>query len=205
MTEPEKPPTRREQNARATRDILIATARELFAQRGFAGAGIDEIAAGAGVTTGALYHHFGNKRGLFRAVAESMEAELMGRAIAIGSEYTDSWQGLEAGIAATLEAGLARDYQQIILRDAPKVMGATLWREIEDQYSFGLLRDVVEAMMGNGIIAEGSPELVTRTLISVVGELSVAIANAEDPQTTRLEAQRLIRRFLAAISAKGLV
>ena len=74
----EKQPTRREENARATRSVLLATGRELFAERGFAGAGIEEIAARAGVTTGALYHHFGNKRGLFRAVAEGMEVELMG-------------------------------------------------------------------------------------------------------------------------------
>jgi AcrR family transcriptional regulator len=199
----QKTPTRREENARATRGTLIATARELFAERGFADAGIEEIAARARVTTGALYHHFGSKRGLFRAVAEAMEAELMGRAIEIGNQHGDSWKGLESAIAVTLDSGLARDYQQIILRDAPNVIGASEWRAIEDQYSLGMLRDVVEAMMGNGIISSGSPDMVTRTLVAVIGELAVSIANAEDPPSARREADRLIRRILAAISTEG--
>ena len=200
---PEKTPTRREENARATRGILITAARELFAERGYADAGIEEIAARAKVTTGALYHHFGSKRGLFRAVAEAMEAGLMQRAIEIGNQHSDSWKGLEAAIAITLDSGLARDYQQIILRDAPNVIGASEWRAIEDQYSLGMLRDVVEAMMGNGIISPGSPDMVTRTLVAVIGELAVSIANAEDPPSARREADRLIRRILAAISTEG--
>lgn len=198
-----KKPTRREENARATRDVLIATARELFAARGFAGAGIDEIAAGAGVTIGALYHHFGNKRGLFRAVAEALEAELMERAIATGNQQGDSWLGLEAGFLTTLEAGLEPDFRQIILRDAPNVIGASEWRAIQDQYSMGLLRQVIEAMMGNGIITAGSPEMVTRSLTSVVWELSVAVGEADDPEAARSEAQRLMRRFLASMTAEG--
>ncbi len=112
----ETPPTRREENACATRDALLETARELFGKQGFAAVGIEQIAARAGVTTGALYHHFGSKRGLFRAVFDALEAESMERATAIGSGYGGSWQGLEAAIGATLDAGLAADFQRIALR-----------------------------------------------------------------------------------------
>ncbi len=196
---PEARPTRREENARATRALLLATARELFGQRGFTDVGIEEIAARAGVTTGALYHHFGNKRGLFRAVFEAMEADLLERAIAIGSEYGDLWQGLEAGIGATLEASLAPDFQQIALRDARTVLSAAEWRAIVDRYSFGRLRAAVEGFMGSGVIAPGSPEMVARVLISLVGELAMSIGAAEDPQSARREAERLVRRTLAAL------
>ena len=198
---PRKNRTRREENASATRGILLTAARELFAQKGFAAAGIEEIAARAGVTTGALYHHFGNKRGLFRVVAEAMEVELMEHAVAAAVEHSEPWQGLEAGMIATLEASLAPDVQQIVLRDAPNVLGAAEWRAIEDQHSLGMLRGAVEGLMGAGVIAKGSPEMVARTLVTVIGELAVSIANADDPQTARRDAEQLLRRILAAISA----
>jgi AcrR family transcriptional regulator len=192
-------PSRREETARATRGLLVTAARELFGQRGYAGAGIEEIAARAGVTTGALYHHFGHKRGLFRAVVEAMEAELMRWAIEIGSRHTDPWRGLEAAMRATLEASLAPDVRQIVLLDAPNVLGAAEWREIEDQYSMGLLRTAVGGMMEAGLLAPGSPELVARTLVALVGALASAIAHAPDPPAARRDAEALLTRILAAL------
>ena len=196
---PEPLPTRREENARATRSMLLATARELFGQRGFTDVGIEETAARAGVTTGALYHHFGSKRGLFRAVVEGIEAELMERAVAVGAQHSDPWRALEAGISATLEASLARDVQQIILRDAPTVLGATEWRAITDQYELGMLRAAVGGLMGSGVIALGSPEMVARALIALIGELAASVADAADGPSARREAERLIRSMLAAL------
>jgi AcrR family transcriptional regulator len=198
----ETKPSRREETARATRGLLVTAARERFGEKGYAGAGIEEIAARAGVTTGALYHHFGNKRGLFRVVVEAVEAELMRRAIEIGSRHTDPWQGLEAAMRATLEASLAGDVRQIVLLDAPNVLEAAEWREIEDQYSMGLLRTAIGGMMGAGLLAPGSPELVARTLVSVIGELAIAIANSGDPPATRREAEALLARILAALRAE---
>ncbi len=199
----EKQPTRREENARATRSVLLATGRELFAERGFAGAGIEEIAARAGVTTGALYHHFGNKRGLFRAVAEGMEVELMERAVELASQHTDPMRGLEAGFKATLEASVAADVQQIVLRDAPNVLGASEWRAIEDQYSLGMLRSAISGFMDAGLLAPGSPEMLARALVSMIGEMAMSIANAEDSSSAQREAEELLERILAAIRADG--
>ena len=199
---PEPRPTRREENARATRGALLKTARELFGQRGFAAVGIEEIAARAGVTTGALYHHFGSKRDLFRAVFDALEAELMERAIAVGTGYGDSWQGLEAAIGVTLDASLAPDVQQIALRDARTVLRADEWRAIMDRYSFGQLRSAVAGFMGSGVIAAGSPEIVTRVLLSLIGELAVAVAEADDARSARYEAERLLRSVLASLRAE---
>lgn len=199
---PDPRPTRREENARATRGALLRTARELFGQRGFAAVGIEEIAARAGVTTGALYHHFGSKRDLFRAVFDALEAELMERAIAVGTGYGDSWQGLEAAIGVTLDASLAPDVQQIALRDARTVLRADEWRAIMDRYSFGQLRSAVAGFMGSGVIAAGSPEIVTRVLLSLIGELAVAVAEADDARSARYEAERLLRSVLASLRAE---
>jgi AcrR family transcriptional regulator len=200
---PEKNPSRREENARATRGVLLATARALFGERGFAGAGIEEIAAQAGVTTGALYHHFGNKRGLFRVIAETIEAEIMQRAMAAGSQHSDPWQGLVVGISETLEASLVPEVQQILLRDAPNVLGAAEYRALEDQYSYGMLRAAVEGFMETGVMERGSPEMVARSLVSVISELAVLIANADDIPQAKRDAEQLLARLLAAIRAQA--
>ena len=199
---PEPSPSRRQENARATREALLSTARELFGERGFAGVGIEEIAARAGVTTGALYHHFGSKRGLFRAVFEAMEAELMERAMAVGSGVGDSWQGLEAGIGAALDAGLAPDFQRIALRDARTVLSATEWRSVLDRYSLGSLQEAVGGFMTSGVLAPGSPEMVARVLSALIGELAASVAEADDGPAARREAAGLIRTLLAALRAE---
>jgi AcrR family transcriptional regulator len=196
-------PSRREENARATRSLLLDAGRELFSRRGFAGAGIEEIAEHAGVTTGALYHHFGNKRGLFRAVAEAMEVELMERAVELASKQTDPMRGLEAGFKATLEASLAPDVQQIVVRDAPNVLGASEWRAIEDQYSMGMLRSAIAGFMEAGLLVPGSPEMVARTLVSMIVEMAVSIANAGDASAARRDAEALLDRILAALRTEG--
>ena len=193
--------SRRQENAAATRDGLLETARELFGKRGFAAVGIEEIAARAGVTTGALYHHFGSKRALFRAVFDALEAEQMERSIAVGSGYGDSWQGLEAAIDATLDAGLAPEFRQIALRDARTVLSASEWRTITDRYSFGRLRDAIEGFMESGMIAPASSEMLARALISLIGELSVSVAEAKDTGSARRDAERLVRKILAALRA----
>ena len=198
-----KRPSRREENARATRSLLLDAGRELFSRRGFAGAGIEEIAEHAGVTTGALYHHFGNKRGLFRVVAEAMEVELMERAVELASRQTDPMRGLEAGFKATLEASLAPDVQQIVVRDAPNVLGASEWRAIEDQYSMGLLRSAIAGFMQAGLLVPGSPEMVARTLVSMIVEMAVSIANAGDASAARRDAEALLDRILAALRTEG--
>ena len=199
----ETKPSRREETALATRGLLLAAARECFGERGYAGAGIEEIAARAGVTTGALYHHFGSKRGLFRAVAEAVELELMQRSTEVASKHTDPLRGLEAGMQASLDASLAGDVRQIVLLDAPNVLSASQWREIEDRTSMGLLRGAIGGMMGAGLLAPGSPELVARTLVAVIGALASSIAHAPDPPAARRDAEALLGRLLAAVRAEG--
>ena len=96
--------SRRDAHTEATRRALLREARRLFAAHGFAGGGIEEIARRARVTTGALYHHFANKRELFEAVAEQVEQELMLRAVEAAAGETDLWRMLEAGIGVMLDA-----------------------------------------------------------------------------------------------------
>ena len=116
-------PGRREAEARATREALIDAAIELFTRKGYAGVGTEEIVAGAKVTRGALYHHFADKRDLFRAVFERVEADLMDGIASKMKATEDPWELLMAGMRAFLDACEEPAVKQISLTDAPAVLG----------------------------------------------------------------------------------
>lgn len=194
--------TRRDAHTEATRRALLREARRLFAARGFAGAGIEEIARRARVTTGALYHHFASKRELFEAVAESVEQELMERAAAAAAGHTDPWEMLRAGIDVMLDACAAPDVHRITFRDAPNVLGLRRWREIEARYAFGQLRGLLAHLMERGEIAEGSAELHARVLLAVLSEVAESIAGAADPAAARREGSALVERVLDALRTR---
>ena len=193
--------SRRDAHTEATRRVLLREARRLFAARGFAGAGIEEIARRARVTTGALYHHFANKRELFQAVAEQVEQELMERAAAAAAGQPGPWEMLQAGIGVMLDACAAPDVQRITFRDAPNVLGLKQWREIEERYAYGQLRGLLGALMERGEIAPGPVEMHARVLLAMLSEVAESIARAEDPIAARKQGSALVERLLGALRA----
>ncbi|WP_455357608.1 TetR/AcrR family transcriptional regulator, partial [Streptomyces sp. SYSU K217416] len=111
----------------ATRASLLSTARRMFADSGYANTSMDELTAQAGLTRGALYHHFGDKQGLLAAVVEQIDAETDARLQAISDAATDPWQGFQQRCRAYLDMALEPEFQRIVLRDARAVLGgATL-------------------------------------------------------------------------------
>src|SRR5262245_34368391 len=131
-------PGRREAEARATREALIEAALALFTERGYAGVGTEEIVARAKVTRGALYHHFEDKRDLFRAVFERVEGDLMERIGATMEGAQDPWDLMVRGMRAFLDACEEPAVKQIALLDAPAVLGWEEWREIDNRHGLGL-------------------------------------------------------------------
>ena len=129
-----------------------ASARELFAQRGYAAVGTEEIVARAGVTRGALYHHFEDKRDLFRAVHEGLEAELVASIGARVEGIEDPWELLVTGIRGFLDACSDDALRQISLLDAPAVLGWEEWREISARHSAGLVSFGLENAMERGVL-----------------------------------------------------
>ena len=188
--------SRRDRSTEATQRALLRAGRRVFGRKGYASAGVGEVVARAQVTTGALYHHFGSKRRLFQAVAEQVEQELLAQAIALGNEYADPWQGLVAGVDEMLDARMAPEVRQIIMRDAPRVIGPTRWLEIEERYSLGLLRDVLSTMMDNGILRRADPGLLARALFVMANELASQVAESKEPAKTRAAAGEITTRFL---------
>ena len=138
--------SRRQANIEATRAALIAIARKHFARHGYSRAEVGHIARDARVTTGAIYHHFSSKKGLFQAVAEQLESEILAAAAAV--EEVDPWQRLRAGFEKLIDICASADVQRITFVEAPQVIGPDAWRKIELRYAFGAMRGVLGALRG---------------------------------------------------------
>jgi AcrR family transcriptional regulator len=184
----------------ATRSELVAAARALFAERGFAGVGTEEIVRRAGVTRGALYHHFRNKEDLFLAAYEEIERELMERIGAAASGSVNSpWSALEAGAGLFLDACVEPEIQRIVLIDGPSVLGWDTWREVAGRYGLGLVEGVLQAAMDAGELEPGPVRTLAHMLMGAVDELALLVARAPDQAVARAEARAALARMLTAL------
>ncbi|HXB88600.1 TetR family transcriptional regulator [Mycobacterium sp.] len=197
---------RRTQAERAaeTRDALIAAARPLFAAQGFAEAALETIVRAAGVTRGALYHHFADKTELFAAVFEQVEGEVaaqMGEAIA-ASGQTDPVEVMRLGAGFWLDACSDPEVQRIVLVDAPAVLGWTRWTEIGNRYNVGLVRALLTDAVETGRIPSQPIEATALTILGAMREATLYVALAEDHDQARQEAGIVMNRLIHALSAE---
>lgn len=193
--------TAQAERSQATREKLIAVARVLFAHRGYAGVGTEQIVRAAGVTRGALYHHFAGKRELFEAVHEQIEAEIVRRiaASAAAAPGTDPLQALRTGTHAFLDACEDPAVQRIALLDAPSVLGWERWREIGLEHVFGLVQGVLAAAIDNGSIEPQPVEPLAHLLLGACHEGAMLVARADDGGVTRAQVAGALDRFLESL------
>jgi AcrR family transcriptional regulator len=172
-----------------TRAELLRVARGLFAERGYSGVGTEEIVARANVTRGALYHHFADKKDLFRAVHEQLEEELVA---SIGEQIAgieDPWELIVSGVRAFLDAATDPALRQIALIDAPAVLGWEEWREIDARYGLGLVTFALRNAMDRGVFRDQEVTPLAHLLIGAMTEAAMMVANAKDPDAARREAE----------------
>jgi len=201
----EPPVERRTQSERSesTRGALIEAARGLFAERGYAEVGTEEIVRAAGVTRGALYHHFSGKRGLFEAVYELIEAELAERIAegALAANAESPLEAMRAGAEMFLQACTEPEAQRIALLDGPAVLGWDRWREIGAQYGLGLIEGTLQAAIDTGAVAPQPVRPLAHVLMGALDEAALLVARAEDPQQMRAEVGRTLDSLLGALSS----
>jgi len=186
----------------ATRTALISAARPLFAQRGFAGVGTEEIARAAGVTRGALYHHFEGKRELFEAVYEQIEIELAER-IASGAllaNATSPLAAMKAGAEMFLRASTEPETQQIVLLDGPSVLGWDRWREIATEHGLGLIEATLQAAVEAGEIDSQPVRPLAHVLMGALDEAAMLVARADDAERMRAEVGGTLAALLDGLS-----
>ncbi len=190
------------ERSETTRSALIAAARRLFAERGYAAVGTEEIVREAGVTRGALYHHFEGKPELMAGVYEQLEAEL-------AQELADSLvpgasviQTLRGGADAFLDHCLEPEVQRIVLLDAPAVLGWERWREIGSRYALGLISTLLSTGMESGEIREQPVQPLAHALLGALDEIAMLVGRSEDPVAARQAAGETVSTLLEALSTR---
>ena len=176
------PAPRRTQGERraATRAALLAAGRELFAAKGFAGAGREEIVERAGVTRGAMYHHFPSKEALFQAVYEACEEEVLAQVLAAAADARDPKEMLRLGSAAYLAVAAREDVRRICLIDAPAVLPTEVRRELAERFGLGAIRTALQECMAAGSIRRQPVDVLAHVYLAALLEAATLVAEGAD-------------------------
>jgi AcrR family transcriptional regulator len=192
-------PALRDQHADATRRAILAAARHAFARRGYTETSLDAIVEPAGLTKGALYHHFENKAAVLQAVYIEMEEELAVQVRdAVMAARGGAWERMLAAVDAFFTASAEPAYTRIVLRDAPHVLGARHGREIDHAIGLGLVADLVADLVQGG--RRGLPIAATaRVLLAAASEVAIAMAYSDDPAAVRREGTAVLVALLEGL------
>jgi AcrR family transcriptional regulator len=177
----------------------MATARGLFAERGYANVSADDIVSTAGLTRGALHHHFGDKAGLFRAVFEQLDAEMTEELGAALTSVEDTAGRMAIGLGAFLDMCQRPEVLRIALTDAPGVLGWETWRAIEAEHGLGLIRRLIEQAIAEGMVISQPAEVLAHLVLSVTMEAALLIANGTD----RAAVEPALITMLSGLMASG--
>src|SRR5262245_7421788 len=193
------PVGRREAEARATREALINAALELFSERGYAAVGTEQIVARAKVTRGALYHHFEDKRDLFRAVFERVEEQLVEGIAAKMAAAGDSWGLIIGGMRAFLDACEDPAVKQISLIDAPAVLGWEEWRQVDNRHGLGLTRAALQGAVDAGALRPIAVEPMAHLFVAALSEAAFLIAHSDRPRRARAEVEEALVQLVEGL------
>ncbi|MGV9615437.1 TetR/AcrR family transcriptional regulator [Nocardia xishanensis] len=188
-----------EDRSRTTRAALEDAGRRLFAERGFAGTSAEQLVTEAGVTRGALHHHYGDKRGLFLAVLEQLESDITAeiRTAIAAVDPGDILASMAVGLNAFLDICQRPEMIRIALYDAPAVLGWEEWRAFEARHGLGLIITELERARAAELIADAPVEILARLLLSAVAEAGLIVAHAADGDVARAQAQQSLLLMVA--------
>ncbi|MDH7800725.1 MULTISPECIES: TetR/AcrR family transcriptional regulator [unclassified Rhizobium] len=172
---------RRAETMEENRVKLIAAARKIFAEKGYSAASMDELTADVGLTRGALYHNFGDKRGLLAAVVDQIDSEMASRAQEIGAQAGDNWQGLLAEGAAYIEMALDPEVQRIVLLDGPAVLGdPSQWPS--QSSCLQATKRTVQRLIEQRVLKSVDAEAAARLLSGAALNAALWIAASDEPE-----------------------
>ena len=172
---------RRSETMEENRAKLIAAARRAFAEKGYAASSRDELTASVGLTRGALYHNFGDKKGLLAAVVAQIDGEMAERAKADASHASDDWERLLAEGVAYIKMALDPEVRRIVLLDGPAFLGdPAQW---PGQIScLDATRQTVEKMRERGLLKAVDAEAAAHMLNSAAMNAALWIAASNEPE-----------------------
>jgi AcrR family transcriptional regulator len=186
----------------ATRQHIVSVAMTLFTDQGYEATSVETVLARSGVSRGALYHHFDSKEALYTAVLEAVEARIAKVTAEASRHAGDPLEALRAGCGAWVDLGRDPAVRQIVLLDAPAVVGWQKWRDIDGRFGFGQLKGGLKNAAKAGRIRPELVETMAHILLAALLEVALLIARASDPdaatRTGRAALDELLDRLLAA-------
>jgi AcrR family transcriptional regulator len=192
----------RERQAAATREHLVAVARQRFSEQGYAATSIEDIVQRAGVAKGALYHHFSGKDALFRAVYEAVLADVVSAVMAAASAGQEPWASVRAGLAAFLDASLDRGFRRIVILESVSVLQPEV-REAEiGQVELPMLRTVLTPLVGAALPGVAVNPLAHVALGGLYGA-ALFIARSPDPAAARREVDGVLDTLIGGLRASS--
>jgi AcrR family transcriptional regulator len=184
------------QSGLSTRNQIIAAARALFAKDGYAATSTEQVLQQTGISRGALYHHFKNKESLFEAVLDDLERELAQAAAKAAAGASDPVAALRAGCASFLMEAAKPEVRQIVLVDAHSVVGWQKWREIEERYGLGMLKQGLKVIAATHDIPDQAVDLYAHILLATMIEVAFLTSRSPDPPKAVHEAMKSVDALL---------
>ena len=194
---------KRAQYSASTKRALVDVAQELFTEHGYSATSLDAIVAGAEVTKGALYHHFSGKQALFEAVFQRVE-ENAAQAIHDSLQgYEDPWEQAMAGLRTALEVVREPEYRRVVIQEGPAVLGYTRFREQEERSTFGIVLDIVGAVLSSGgwSMEEEMVHTFARVFFGAMSAAGESVSSALDPEAEAARVEAAIGFILQGMQA----
>jgi AcrR family transcriptional regulator len=185
-----------------TRAKLIAAGRQAFGELGYADASMDDFTAAAGLTRGALYHHFGDKKGLLQAVIAEIDTEMANRLSAISARAKTRWQGFVDECTAYIEMALEPEIQRIVLRDGPAVLGDP-WQWPSQGGCIASMTRSLTGLAEDGVIVDVDPEAAARLVSGATLHAAQWIANSRDPAAASRKSVEAVNALLEGLLVTG--
>jgi AcrR family transcriptional regulator len=188
----------------ATQQALLTAARRLWGQRGYAAVSTPEIALEAGVTRGAMYHQYPDKAKLFLAVLEAVEMDVIERLGAVVAARQPKTPAMALRIAADawLDIASEPEVRQLVLLDAPSILGWAGFREVSMRYGLGMTEQLLTAAIEAGELKRQPTRPLATVMIGALDEAAMSIANAEDPDQEKADVRKVIHNLIDGLLVK---
>src|SRR5580704_3499827 len=192
-------PGKRLAQGRATRGQLIDVATSLFADHGYEGTSIEAVLAAAGVSRGALYHHFAGKEALFTAVLEAVSDRVTAEVTEAIRGCTDPVDAMRTGAMAWIDLAGDPVIQRIMLVDAPSVLGWEQWRAMDEGRTVGAMRAMLQAVRATGRLPGELVDPFAHMILAALDEAALVVARAPDSRVAVVEGRQAVEEFLARL------
>jgi AcrR family transcriptional regulator len=193
----------RARQAEATRQLLVSTARDLFAERGYAATSIEDIIQRAGVARGALYHHFTGKDTLFRAVYDAVQADAVsGVMTAALAAVGEPWGAVRAGLSAFLDACLEPAFRRIVVLDSVPVLQHNVWEGGIEHVELPMLRTVLTPLVATHVLPGVAVEPLVHVALGGLYGAALYIARSPEPLAARAEVDTVLDTLISGLRSR---